>query len=180
MNKLDESAFVQEICRQLDASIARLPKHTQQRLDAGRQAAVMQQAHQPASSDESLATAVSRELDDSSRVSPEIEARLNQIRQSAIAKFEKLEAKKAASAGFSFGRWLKNQFDSFSFVASAGMLATACVLITAISIFYVNSRPAGTLTLEEEIGLIATAEELELYENLEFYLWLAENESLTL
>jgi len=60
------------------------------------------------------------------------------------------------------------------------MLATTCVMVTAISIFYVNSRPAGTLTLEEEISLVATAEDIELYENLEFYLWLAENESLTL
>jgi hypothetical protein len=60
------------------------------------------------------------------------------------------------------------------------MLATACVVVTAISIFYVDSRPAGTVTLNEEIGLVATAEDIELYDNLEFYLWLAENESLIL
>jgi hypothetical protein len=53
-------------------------------------------------------------------------------------------------------------------------------MVTAISIFYVNSRPTGTLTLEEEIDLVAAAEDIELYENLEFYLWLAENEFLTL
>jgi hypothetical protein len=53
-------------------------------------------------------------------------------------------------------------------------------VVTAISIFYVDSRPAGTVTLNEEIGLVATAEDIELYDNLEFYLWLAENESLIL
>tara|TARA_B110000211_G_scaffold63208_1_gene72289 strand:- start:125 stop:388 length:264 start_codon:yes stop_codon:yes gene_type:complete len=34
--------------------------------------------------------------------------------------------------------------------------------------------------LNEEIGLVGTAEDIELYDNLEFYLWLAENESLIL
>tara|TARA_R110002073_G_scaffold221415_3_gene381554 strand:- start:383 stop:925 length:543 start_codon:yes stop_codon:yes gene_type:complete len=180
MNKSDEAAFVQEVCRQLDASIAHLPKSTVQHLDASRQAAVMQQAHLSSQDDERLANAVGRELDDRSTVSPEIEARLNQIRQSAVARFEALQHERAASVRFSFGAWLKTQFDAFNYATSAGMLATACVLITAISIFYVSSRPAGTLTLEAEIGLVATAEDIELYENLEFYLWLAENESLTL
>ncbi len=180
MNKLDEAVLVQEICRQLDASIAHLPKSTLQHLDASRHAAVMQRPHLSAQDDENLASAVSRELDDRNSLSPEIKARLNQIRQSAVAKFEKLQEDKAGSAGFSLGAWLKTQLDTFNLTASAGMLATACVLVAAVSIFYLNSRPTGTLSLAEEISLVATAEDIELYENLEFYLWLAENESLTL
>lgn len=177
MNKLDEGVLVQEVCRHLDASIAHLPQPIEQFLTESRQAALLQNAHLGS---EGLAQAVSRELDDNSALSPDIEARLDQIRHSAVARFEQLQEKTTETSRFSLSAWIKTQFDSFNFAASAGMLATACVMVTAISIFYVNSRPAGTLTLEEEIGLVATAEDIELYENLEFYLWLAENESLTL
>jgi hypothetical protein len=48
-------------------------------------------------------------------------------------------------------------------------------MVTVVSLFYVSSRPAGILSLEEEISLIASAEDIELYENLDFYLWLDEN-----
>jgi len=57
----------------------------------------------------------------------------------------------------------------------AKMLATACLTVTIVSLFYTASRPAGTLPLEEEIALIASADDYELVENLDFYLWLADN-----
>jgi len=180
MNKLDEGVLVQLICGHLDASIAQLPQAIEQQLTESRQAAQLQNVHLGSQSAEGLVQTVSRELDDNSSISPEIEARLNQIRHSAVARFEQLQKKTTETSRFSLSAWLRSQFDSFNFSASAGMLATACVMVTAISIFYVNSRPASTLTLEEEIGLVATAEDIELYENLEFYLWLVENESLTL
>ncbi len=59
--------------------------------------------------------------------------------------------------------------------AMTSMAATACVMVTVVSFFYVSSRPTGILSLEEEIGLIASADDIELYENLDFYLWLEEN-----
>lgn len=180
MNKLDEGVLVPEICRHLDASIAHLPQAIKQSLIECRQAALLQNAHLDQQDAEGLAQAVSRKLDDSSALPPDIEARLDQIRHSAVARFEQLREKTTETSRFSLSAWIKTQSHSFNFSTLTGMLATACVMVTAISIFYVNSRPAGTLTLEEEIGLVATAEEIELYENLEFYLWLAENESLTL
>lgn len=180
MNKLAEEILVQEICRHLDASIAHLPRSTVRYLAEGRQAALLQNAHLGSQDVAGLVQTVSKELDDSSALPPNIEARLDQIRHSAVARFEQLQEKSTETSRFSMPTWIKTQFDSFSFTTSAGMLGTACVLVTAIAIFYANSRPAGTLTLEEEISLVATAEDIELYENLEFYLWLAENESLTL
>lgn len=180
MNKLEEQVFVQEICRHLDASIAHLPQSIEQCLTESRQAALLQNAHLGSQGVDALAQTVSRELDNNNALPPNIKARLDQIRHSAVARYEHLQEQTTETSRFSLYAWIKTQYDSFSFATSAGMLGTACVLLTAISIFYVNSRPAGTLTLEEEIGLVATAEDIELYENLEFYLWLAENESLTL
>ena len=176
MNKLDEAVLIEKICRHLDASIAQLPESVEESLSAGRQAALLQVSHLAQQDTSGLISAV----DDHAALSPDIEARLDQIRHSAVAKYEQQRNRAPESRGFSLSEWIKSQADSFNFGARTGMLATTCVLLTAISIFYVNSRPTGTLTLEEEISLVATAEDIELYENLEFYLWLAENESLTL
>lgn len=176
MNRLDETILIEKICRHLDASIAHLPEPIEEGLNAGRQAALLQVSHLAPQD----APELTRAVDDYSTLSPDIEARLDQIRHSAVAKYEQQLNRSPESRSFSLGEWIKSQADSFNFGARTGMLATTCVLLTAISIFYVNSRPTGTLTLEEEISLVATAEDIELYENLEFYLWLAENESLTL
>lgn len=180
MNKLDEQVLLQEICKRLDASIARLPHTVEQQLHASRQAALLQVASQPSQEEAGLAHALRRELDENGALPANIEARLDQIRHRAVTKYEQQRDRTATPGGFSLGAWMKNRVDSFNFAAGTGMLATACVLVTSIAIFYVNSRPTGSLTLEEEISLVATAEDIELYENLEFYLWLAENESLTL
>jgi len=177
MNKLDEALLVQEICRRLDLSIAELPAPIGQQLNSGREAAIAQLA---AGHEDVLAQRVSRELEEHIPMPPEIDARLDQIRQNAVARFDQQQRATAATKPNPLAVWFKSLRDAFSFTTATGMLATACVLITAVSLFFVNSRPAGTLTLEEEIGLVATAEDIELYENLEFYLWLAENESLTL
>lgn len=180
MNKLDDEVLVQEVCRHLDASVAHLPLAIEQNLGESRQTALLQNAHLVTQYAEDLADTVSMEFDDRSTLSPDIEARLDQIRHSAVARFKLLQKKTTEPSRGSLSAWIKTQFDSFNFSASAGMLTTACVLVTAISVFYVNSRLTGSLTLEDEISLVATAEEIELYENLEFYLWLSENESLAL
>lgn len=176
MKKLDEAAFIEEICRHLDASVAHLPLPVEENLNLSRQAALLQDAHTASLGTGGLSSAV----DDCSDLPPDIEARLDQIRRSAVAEYERQARTISKTRSFSFGAWIKTQTDSFNSAARTGMLATACLLLAAISIFYVNSRPTGTLSLEEEIGLVATAEDIELYENLEFYLWLAENESLIL
>jgi|TARA_B110000971_G_scaffold91530_1_gene94175 hypothetical protein len=46
------------------------------------------------------------------------------------------------------------------------------------ALFYNSSAPTKTLPLDPDIGLITSADKLELYENLDFYLRLAENEFL--
>lgn len=177
MNTLEETIFIKEICQRLDASIAHLQPTITERLDNARQAALLAKSEAIQQDIESLASIVSRELNENATVPLEIEARLDQIRHRAITKLEEIESQKKESRSSALGSSLKSKFDSSNLLASAGMLATACVLITAISIFYVSTRPAGSLTFEDEISLVASAEDIELYENLEFYLWLAENES---
>ena len=53
--------------------------------------------------------------------------------------------------------------------------ATACVLVTVATLFFqFPEQPTGELA-EADILLFASSDEIELYDNLEFYLWLAEN-----
>ena len=184
MNKLEENRFLQEICQRLDASIEHLNPSIRIRLDDSRRDALQSKLQPIAQEEDSLAQKVRRELNDNTGVSPEIETRLDQIRQQAMARLDAAELRGAPSFLAQIQDWFESRFSIFSSIVPGTiprtMLATACVLVTVISIFYVNSRPTGSLSLEEEISLVASAEDIELYENLDFYLWLAENESLTL
>jgi len=55
----------------------------------------------------------------------------------------------------------------------AGGLVTACLLVTVVVLQWPDS--ARISPVDSDILLFASADEIELYENLEFYLWLAEN-----
>ncbi len=180
MNKLEDSLFIQEICQRLDASIAHLDPSISARLNTSRQDALKNKRQPINAETDSLAQKVREQLNENAGLSIEIEAKLNQIRQQAIARLNSTELRVAPSSFARLQNCLESRFSTFSLAVPGAMLATACVLVTVVSIFYVTSRPAGSLSLEEEISLIASAEDIELYENLEFYLWLAENEALTL
>lgn len=180
MNKLEENIFLQEICQQLDASIAHLDPLIRARLDSSRHTALHGKLLAIDEDGDSLTQRVAEELSDNAGISAEIEAKLDQIRHQAIARLDTGESRTGTSTPFLLGNWFQSQFPAFSLSAPATTLTAVCVLVTAVSLFYVNSRPTGSLPLEEEISLVASADDIELYENLEFYLWLAENESLRL
>ena len=58
----------------------------------------------------------------------------------------------------------------------SGAVATACVMVLAVTIF-LNNEPAVQPLPAEDIDLVSSLDELELVEDLEFYQWLAEYES---
>lgn len=180
MNKLEESTFLEEICQRLDASIAHLDPSICARLDSSRHTALHGELLTIDGDRDSLAQRVQEELNDNTGISAEIEAKLDQIRQQAIARLDTGESRAGTSTPSLIRNWFQSRLSAFSLSTSTTTLATACVLVTVTSLFYVNSRPTRSLPLEEEISLVASADDIELYENLEFYLWLAENESLTL
>jgi len=69
------------------------------------------------------------------------------------------------------------------FLAPFGGLVTACVLVFVVSVFYPGQSdiPVPVVpdsgTAIEDLDILTSAESLELFENLEFYQWLEENES---
>ena len=177
MNILDDDQLFSEIRKRLDQSVKEIPSSVSLRLNNLRKEALNTPQLKESIDDEplvALVDSVLNTLDDNSTLSPSIEHRLNQIRQSAMAK---MDSKGSVAMQSVFARWQAAIQDKFasSFGMPASMFATACLMITVVSLFYVTSRPPGSLSLEQELTLIASADDIELYENLDFYLWLAEN-----
>lgn len=175
MNKLNDQQLIEDIRTRLDSSIAHLDPSIGERLDSMRRQAIALESVSVSAEEESIVLNVRSKLDESLSVAPEIKARLDQIRQQAIARL-KTPAPESESSLFTRAQeTLQALFANNRLAMPASVFATACVMVTVVSLFYV-SRPPGTLPLEDEISLIASADDIELYENLDFYLWLAEND----
>ena len=184
MNKMTENEFLSASRLHLDKSIAQLDADIALRLDSmreqaldpsGKVAVALDELQDPRATDKRVQT-IRTNLEHSASVPPEIEARLDDIRRRAIAQLELSREKSLHSPASGLLQQLGVLLDSFKMPMPARLVATACVMVTAVSLFFVASRPPGAFSFEEEISLIASADDIELYENLEFYLWLAETE----
>ena len=176
MNKLSDQQFIEEIRTRLESSIAQLDPSINERLDSMRRQAMALESVGVGAEEETMVVNVRKKLDENGLVAPEIEARLDHIRQQAIARMKTPASLGQRSLFIRVQETLHSLFASNRLAMPAGVFATACVMVTAVSLIYVSSRPTGSLPLEEEISLIASADDIELYENLDFYLWLAEND----
>lgn len=57
---------------------------------------------------------------------------------------------------------------------TAGGFATAAVLVAAVSIWYGGDRSSAQVGNLDELEIASAQEQLELYEDLDFYRWLAD------
>ena len=53
-------------------------------------------------------------------------------------------------------------------------VASLCVLVIAITLSMSPEEESGNLDFFESMDIITSRDDLEMYENLEFYLWLDE------
>lgn len=177
MSTLHEAEFLKAICSQLDTSIEHLDPVLTDRLHAMRQAALLPMfsaaAHQHDS--EELLQEARNSLNRTAQLTPEINAQLDSARRLAVARMRQRNTNLFQLLYSRMQYGIANLLQMSQIARPANMIATACVLVTVVSLSYVSTRPAGTLALDDEIALIASAEDFELVENLEFYLWLAEN-----
>lgn len=166
-----EQQLVQSICQQLDHSLVDVERNMGSRLDAVRKAALLRSTSDEESMDEALFTdSVLSALED--QLQPGfIETRLDAMRAQAVGRLG--TTAKASRLG-KWQSWIA-QFFGGAVPLTASMFATACVLLTVVSLVYVNGSSNRSLSLDDELVLVASAEDLELYENLDFYLWLDEN-----
>jgi hypothetical protein len=57
---------------------------------------------------------------------------------------------------------------------TAGGIATATVLVAAVSVFYISSQKPSSLKNANDFELLSVKEQPELYKDLDFYRWLAD------
>lgn len=161
-----------ELIRQrLDRSALELDGEIVARLDAIRTQAMQRPVADTDSVDEELLVDTVLTGLEEQPVPDFVSSRLDAMRAQAVDKYTAPMAKPAKPQ---LQTWLQNWLGE-KFALSASMVATACVLVTVVSLVYVREGSEGNLTLDDELTLIASAEDLELYENLDFYLWLDEN-----
>jgi hypothetical protein len=179
MSRSDDE-FVQHIKARLQADAEPLAASLQQRLDELRH-----QAMQPASTrgqanraEEQPTATLQKALRDAEQLPTELQQRLDRSREQALARAKIRQADRASS----WWRRLLGQADQTSRSASSafgnayGGLATVCLTLTVAAALWFSAADPEQLPLAQGDGLLASADELELYENLDFYLWLEENE----
>lgn len=100
-----------------------------------------------------------RELDAAAeRLEPGVLARLAHARRQSVG-----VAEKRWFPSFFIPRWV-----------TAGGLATTAVLVIASSIWF-SGRPEKPAAMPgDDLEIVSTQDHLEMYEDLDFYLWLAE------
>ncbi|MDH5762235.1 MAG: hypothetical protein OEZ51_04580 [Nitrospinota bacterium] len=102
---------------------------------------------------------VKKALDlDAQKLDAGTQSKLNRIRQKALDAGER--------KSFDIRRWFT--------LPVAGWAATACLIVLGLTLYMKPSN--GTLPPLEDIDLLAAEDNLEFYDSLEFYAWLAEEE----
>ena len=86
------------------------------------------------------------------------QSKINRIRHKALDAGER--------KGFDIRQW-------FTLPAVAGWAATACLIVLGLTI-YLQEPTNGTTPPLEDIDLLVAEDNLEFYDGLEFYAWLAE------
>lgn len=171
MTASHDDRLVRHIVSTLDQSVRDIDPVAQEKLNTARREAVTS-----ARAEHFLARAAKASLDNSvSNLPPDIVSRLNTARQTALDTQEQISPTRVTEpkpAG-TLASWFRHQWNRYRLSWSAGAFATACVVITATSVLYLD--PEQSVKANEDIVLFASSEEIELYENLEFYLWLADN-----
>ena len=109
--------------------------------------------------DERLVTEIKKALDASVETLPAYAVNhLREARQQALA-----GKVKTHRPWLAFPRWV-----------TAGGLATAAVAILTVSLWVAVPRPQKPV-VDDELDQITSQEQLEFYEDLEFFRWLADN-----
>ncbi len=108
--------------------------------------------------EKSLCDKVKKRLDENvERLDPRTVRALRGVRSEALDYFEKKRGYQLIP------RWI-----------TAGGIATSTVLIAAVSVFYFSSQKPSSLKNPEDFELLSVKGQPELYQDLDFYRWLAD------
>jgi len=158
MNSNLDKDFAAAMIAKLNQSAEEPPLAESQELAQARHNAVLQATGPETRTD--LVGSIAQQLKESEVLPADIDRKLNQIRRAAIAQQTNKQTWFARIQG-AFTSLLSD------LSATSAITATACLTLTIVALFYNGAGPGNNLPLDPEIGLIASADELELYENLD-------------
>lgn len=163
----DEARFLAKVMQTLDGSLTHLPRGIEGRLDRLRHAAMLE-ARESASENGVAETRFTSALAASEKQIPEpVRQRLDAIRAGAM--------RRASAPQQTKSRWWSG-WASRGFAVQVSAFASICLLVTTLAIFNMSgSIETMPLVVAENSLVLASEEEIELYNNLEFYQWLADN-----
>jgi len=104
------------------------------------------------------------------RVSRELEESIDELDANTLSKIRQIRAQAIDSANSPRQHWWSLNQSGLLF----GGLATACVMLLAV-VLLLNSPSSMQAIPVDEIELISSSDNLELFEDLEFYEWLEED-----
>ncbi len=175
IDEQDNERFAARVATMLDRSVEGLPPRIEARLDTMRSAALARLVEHDA-----FVQSAGMVLSDENAAGglpPAVAARLDDIRAQALQRaVRQLGQKPQARAWSVLGSLLNPSLLNPRLGIPAGAFASVCVLVTTITLFSVREPDVAMPVAMNEEGLVlASADDLELYENLEFYQWLADN-----
>lgn len=165
-----DERFAARVVAMLDSSIEALPPHIEARLNSMR-SATLARAAGPDVFVRSAGLILSSE-EAAEGLPPSVSARLDDIRAQALQRAARQLEQSSHPAGWGvLARLLKPQLG-----IPVGAFASVCVLVTTLALLTVREpNEVVPVAMNEEGLVLASADDLELYENLEFYQWLADN-----
>jgi hypothetical protein len=170
MGKPDDEHFTARVAAALDSSIEELPPRIEARLDSMRSTALARVAGHDAFIRSAGMVLSSEEAAEG--LPPFVSARLDDIRAQALQLAARQLQQKLQVTGWGVLSRLLNP----RLGIPAGAFASVCVLVTTFTLLTVRDPDEVMPAAMNEEGLVlASADDLELYENLEFYQWLADN-----
>jgi hypothetical protein len=166
----DETLFLKRVVEVLDDSLVREQASLMRRLDSVRHSALLQLGDTQQVNIAARADFVPA-LDESTEQLPEaIRLRLDGIRAQALQRARAAHSQKSRTT------WWQGLWPAKGFALPASAFASISVLVTTLAIFNGSDTTETMPLLVAENSLVLASEaELELYENLEFYQWLADN-----
>lgn len=165
----DDERFVSRAAEVLNASMGELSPGITTRLNSIRESAVAS-VEVGLMNSLTLRSAIVGKPGDPLPV--EVTTRLDDLRARVMMRAEHQVRKNGHGA---LAGW-RERLSGGYFGVPVGTFASLCVLVTTLAIFNLpTSEEALPAALAEDVVLLASADDIELYENLEFYQWLAEN-----
>ncbi|MDO9319914.1 MAG: DUF3619 family protein [Gammaproteobacteria bacterium] len=165
-----DERFAARVAAILDSSIEGLPPHIEARLDSMRSTALARVVGHDAFARSAGMVLSGEEVAEG--LPSFVSARLDDIRAQALQRAARQLEQKSQSTGWGVLARLLNP----RLGIPAGAFASVCVLVTTLALFRVSEpNEVMPVAMNEEGLVLASADDLELYENLEFYQWLADN-----